>query len=74
MEIAQAKYAELKTLRDQIEVRLREIEALTVEDIERMARDFGFSFNGASTTGEPKQKRKRRTKAEIQAANGATIE
>lgn len=68
MDISTAKYTELKTLRDNIDIRLREIETLTVKDIEEMANSFGFSFLGAEV--EPKQRRKRRTKLEMAAAGG----
>jgi hypothetical protein len=65
MDIATATYADLKDLRDQIEARLREMERQTFEDLERKARDFGFALG---TTEQKPQRRKRRTKAEIEAA------
>lgn len=67
MDITQATYAELKSYRDQIETRLRELEQQTLADIEQKLRDFGIT----TTTAEPKQKRHRRTKEQIAAANAA---
>ena len=71
MDIQQATYAELRTYRDQIETRMKELEEKTLEDIERKAREFGFMLrhNPVSQAEPPKQKRKRRTKEEIAAAN-----
>lgn len=65
MDLQTATYSELKTYRDQIETRLRELEQQTLADIEQKLRDFGI----VTTTAEPRQKRKRRTKEEIAAAN-----
>jgi hypothetical protein len=67
MDIATATYAELKDLRDRIDVQLRELERETFELLQQTMKNFGLNLK-LQTGGEPKQRRKRRTKAEIEAA------
>jgi DNA-binding protein H-NS len=61
MDIATSTYAELKDLRDQIEVRLREIERQTFEDLERKARDFGFALHQNGAPPAPRAKKPKLT-------------
>jgi len=67
MDFNVATYDELRKTRDAIELRLRDLEREALADIEKKAREFGFKLNGSV---EPKkERRKRRTKAEIEADN-----
>jgi DNA-binding protein H-NS len=61
MDITTATYRELKDLRDQIEMRLRDIERDALEDIERKARDFGFALHQNGAAPAPRARKPRPT-------------
>ncbi len=66
MDINTATYDQLKTAREDINVRIRELERAAVAELEQRAAQFGFSLSKAEI--KP-QKRKRRTRAEIEASH-----
>ena len=66
MDINTATYDQLKTARDDIIQRIRDMERAAVAELEQRAAQFGFSLSKAEI--KP-QKRKRRTRAEIEATH-----
>jgi hypothetical protein len=66
LDIKEATYEELKTTREEITVRIRDMERAAVAELEQRAAQFGFSLSKAEI--KP-QKRKRRTRAEIEATH-----
>lgn len=65
--LSEATYEELKTTREEINTRIRDMERAAVAELELRAKQFGFSLLKANT--QP-QRRKRRTRAEMEAAAG----
>ena len=66
LDIQNASYEELKAARDEITVRIREVEKQSIEDLQARAAQFGLELIAAQPK---KERRKRRSKAEIEADN-----
>ena len=64
MDLRTASYQELKDFREQLNTRIRELEHETVRKLEQEAAVFGLSLSKMEL--KP-QRRKRRTRAEIEA-------
>ncbi len=64
LNIQTADYEELKAAREEITTRIRDLEQRAVQELEQRARQFGFALTKGAPTP---QRRKRRTRAEIEA-------
>ena len=69
LDIQEATHDQLKTAREEINIRIRELEISAVQELEERAAQFGLQLlkNGQPLTYQPAQRRTRRTKAQIEA-------